>query len=597
MTYIFVIHCIIASLYYSFSMHRVLSHISTFIRHRSLTARVGSGVFLLGLLCAIIVYAQLSVARELGFFRFTGFPGARQYLIVFQNDAERRPTGGFITSYAKLSFHFGLPWITFGDVYDPKLIQPGTTMPDETARRLIEGPQYPGHGFRDGNFDADFSSSAHELIRLYTLGFPEEKIDGVIAINFTAFQNFVAVLPGFSVGGTDLPADLLFAKLEESIQGVDLHDPEALKSRKSILNLLAQQLIWRGLLHPTLLDQGLQKNLQNKHILLWFADGDLEADVLANNWGGTLPGGTASDLFGVIEGNYGGLKSSRYLVRDTTYDVTLGKSEAGQLTAMASARLTLTHRGDNAEPISGYYKGFFRFLTPQDTELTAKQSVREFSNGQHQIFERFIDFNPGESREFALQYRLPSSVVQDDIYRLRLFRQPGGPGEYIRITLKAPQGYLLTDVSPDPALRFTGLENLAVYEGPIVDGVLALKIMPDHTPPGLSWQEFQQGLTKIDLRFNEPLDPTSIASARFTIADANYRNQRTDDVAITAVKFVAPQNIELSLSGVTEECREWYRLTIDGVADKSGNRITDKQVTVVQSLNTQGALCDPEHRL
>jgi len=130
------------------------------------------------------------------------------------------------------------------------------------------------------------------------------------------------------------------------------------------------------------------------------------------------------------------------------------------------------------------------------------------------------------------------------------------------------------------------------------DKDLELKILPDIVPPRLAWQEFiGLNLRTIDLRFNEPLDPDSVATAKFSLADMNYRNHRFDSVDIQRVRFIPPQNIQLNISGVTPECREWYELRFDGVADRHGNILRDQKITVVQWLDEFGRICDAERKL
>ena len=51
--------------------------------------------------------------------QLTGWPGTeRHYLVLFQNNAELRATGGFITAFAQIDLKNGLPAsISFQDVY------------------------------------------------------------------------------------------------------------------------------------------------------------------------------------------------------------------------------------------------------------------------------------------------------------------------------------------------------------------------------------------------------------------------------------------------------------------------------------------------
>lgn len=537
---------------------------------------------------------------DLGLLRLTGFPGGQDYLVIFQNDAERRPTGGFISAYATLKFRLGIPLISFGNVYDERLIEKGTQFPDPIVQELIGGPQYPGHGFRDGNADPDWPTSAKELLRLYRLGYPDAAFDGVIAIDFTAFAGLVDAVGGIHVGDTTFAGDTLFAQMEQEIQTIDLHNPEELAARKGILGQLAKGLIRNLIFSPGKLNDvadSLVRSLRSKHLLFYFTDPELQQRASAHDWAGELPVVTRGDMLALVEGNYGGMKSSRYLLRNTNYDVYLSDTEDGSLVARAELAIEIEHRGDAAEPISGYYKGYWRAYAPLGSVLTSGRHNTIFDDGLRQVVGRVIEMNPDEQREISLNYDLPDSVVQDGVYRLQLVKQPGSAADHIRVTVKAPPGYLFASE------QFDIRENLAVFETQLMeDTELELEILPDTVIPGIAWQEFRgavgaSGLRQIDLRFNEPLSSASVAGASFAMTDKNYRNDRSDSISVQRVEFVAPQNIRLYVSGIREECREWYGLTIDGVADVHSNAIDNREITVVQSINDLGQLCDPERAL
>lgn len=537
-----------------------------------------------------MIFLRLAIGElgELGIFKISGFPAAKNYLVIFQNDAERRPTGGFITSFATLRFRAGIPLFEFGNVYDEKLIQKNSTPPSEIMTELLAGDFYPGHGFRDGNFDADFPTTAKELIRLYELGFPDADFDGVIAIDFTAFENLAKSLNPGLIGAAGL-----FSQIENEVQNIDLHNPKEIDSRKNFLASLAKNLIKKSISHPKKTSQSLLESLNSKHLLFYFRDPEVQKIVENKNWGGVLSQKFGGDFLAINEGNYGGMKSSRYLVRDIFYDVEFTENSKKELIPTANLKIQIAHRGDAAEPISGYYKSFWRIFAPIGSTKNSGKVDQSFDDGFHQVFGEIIKMSPGEQREIELNYDLPAFVMQDGVYKLKLVKQSGSGSDFVRVTVKLPPGFLLT--SDD----FETKENLALYQVMLdSDKELELKILPDEIPPRLAWQEFiGRNLRTIDLRFNEPLDPDSVVSARFSLADMNYRNKRFDSVAIQRVRFIPPQNIQLDISGVTPECREWYELRLDGISDISGNKIIDGKITVVQWIDEFGNNCDSNREL
>ena len=556
-------------------------------------------VSLTGLLVLTIILVKLALGElgQLGILRLSGFPAASDYLIIFQNNAERRPTGGFITSYATLKFRFGIPFLEFGNVYDEKLIQRGSKPPNEIMEQLLAGDSYPGHGFRDGNFDVDFPTTAKELMRLYQLGYPKAEFDGVIALDFTAFENLARSLDPNLVGEAGL-----FSQIENEVQDIDFHNPEQIKTRKNFLASLAKSLLRKSIFHPQKSVHSILASLKSKHVLFYFQNPKIQKIVQTKNWGGILTEKIGGDFLAVNEGNYGGMKSSRYITRDIFYDVEFTQNSQKELTPSANLKISLQHRGDSAEPISGFYKGFWRIFTPIGVQKTTRVKFeKEFDDGFHQVFGKIIKMNPSEESEIALSYDLPDFVVKDGIYRLKLIKQAGSGDDFLRVSVKLPSGYLFADQDLDSTNRdsLEIKENLAVYQTFLSeDKELALKILPDSTPPRLAWQNFVgNNLRTVDLRFNEALDAESVVNAKFELSDMNYRNKRFDPVVIQRVRFIPPQNIRLELSGITPECREWYELRLSGISDEQGNTIQDGKVTVVQWIDELGKNCDPEQKL
>ena len=553
---------------------------------------------------SVCIYSQLGALQQLPLLSFTGFPGSAHYLVIFQNDAERRPTGGFITKYAILSFHFGLPYLSFGDVYEPPLIQAGTLPPDPFIARLLIGEQYPGHGFRDGNTDPDFPTSSRELIRLYHLGYPSTPIDGVISIDFTAFGQLLSgsgALPSIATIDGRFRPDLLFTALESQVQDIDTHSRDDLVNRKNILSSLARSLILHLVLHPGSMQNfadSAAAMLDQKHLQLFSTSSPLQARFAALHWDGALPDPEGGDYLGLIEGNYGGLKNSRYLITTATYQVNFSyDANARTWTPHATFQADIEHHGTYNEPISGYYKSLWRLYVPSGIQHVTGTLDSAYTDGKRQIWTRFIDMQPGESRSLSYAYDLPSSIVQNHHYRLTLPRQSGGDGLPLRVTLTLPAGYYFSESSNIPS-GIHATDHLAVWQGVLThDTIIDLDILPDTTPPRVARQNFIHGLHDIELHYNKPLNSSSITPSNLSITDKNHRDSHTDTVQITSAYLTDPQTIHLTVTGISPTCKEWYTVHMQNIADTQGNTITNKDVTVVSTLTSAGTECDPQGAL
>ena len=106
-----------------------------------------------------------------------------QYLIVFQNNAEIRSSGGFIGSYAvlkiddfeikNLSFNTNILALDrqFSDQYFVKAPAP--------LAKFLKGKSW---ALRDSNYDASFPEAADDILSFYTRE-TGDRVDGIIALN------------------------------------------------------------------------------------------------------------------------------------------------------------------------------------------------------------------------------------------------------------------------------------------------------------------------------------------------------------------------------------------------------------------------------
>ena len=97
-----------------------------------------------------------------------GWEGPRRYLVLTQNPAELRPTGGYTGSYGIIGFDRGrVTERTFRDVFllDFPWDFPYIAPPRELTDYLL-GPNQPWQ-FADANWSPDFPTSAQDALRLY----------------------------------------------------------------------------------------------------------------------------------------------------------------------------------------------------------------------------------------------------------------------------------------------------------------------------------------------------------------------------------------------------------------------------------------------
>ena len=545
-------------------------------------------------LAALFVLAFFLLYQFLGDFGFllfrapslTGFPfGTRTYLVLFQNNYELRPTGGFISNYGVLTFSHGIyTGIDFHDVYGD-IDNHDYVEPPLILSTLLQGNGYDSDNFRDGNYDPDFRLTKDKLIEFYSMSYPDQSVDGVIAVDFSFLEKFVGLYAPVTVDGQTLTQQNLFETLSSLASDVDRHNTEALAERKDIATPLMKTLIGKTLIFPwriheflTLLAQGLNE----KHVLAAFNAGGLEDSFHSRNWDGALPQSDMGDFLAVNEGNYGGMKSDRYITRDVSYDLTVGNQRdvVGNPVVTAKVSVTLTHNGSYNIPLSGDYSGYLRTMIPKSSKIITGGTVTEDRDDVYVLGE-LVHLKPGQSVTYTYSYDLPEYIWNNGTYYLHLHKQPGTDGDYYRVTVHTP-----TDTSLEAPL-FQVHENTATFDAHLTqDTNLSFALVPDDHAPRIISHEVT-AMNQITIVFNEPVNVDSASTPmNYKVVDLDHNDgSPTDEVAVIGAT-VDGAAVILTTSGMTSQEGEYYDVTLQGITDGAGNSInpSPRDVTVVQRL-------------
>ncbi|MBD3270363.1 DUF4012 domain-containing protein [Candidatus Peregrinibacteria bacterium] len=504
------------------------------------------------------------------FHELTGFPfGQKNYLVVFQNNNELRPSGGFISSFATISFTAGIPTeIKIEDVYG-NIDNHEYISPPYPMEELLANEWYQGYSFRDANFYANFPETAEELIKMYQITRPEKEFDGVIAINFSVLENLVEKIGPISVNGITLTKDNLFEKITESVNDVDRHSIEDLENRKSILKPLAFSLLQKIMFNPFLIrntSDVITASLNQKEIQLYFKKPSLQKLAEDRNWGGTWPDQSEGDFLAIVDANLGGMKSNRYINKNINYHVTFTEENLSDKTSPnAELNIKAEHYGIENIPMSGPYTGYLRFY-----KSPSEKNPRDLK----------ISLNPGETITTTESFLLSPDLVSEGEYKLTIPKQSGVDNDFFTIIVELPRGW--QTASSD----FETKENFAIYRGiPQKDLELKLQILPDQNPPRLVKQSNNQ-INKFSLHFNEDLNQSFAKDPlNYQIIDLNINHPEiTDQIVINEIETTT-KDIHIHTSGQTDQNEEHYGILIKGQRDNKGNIFEDRQVTTVQRLN------------
>jgi hypothetical protein len=314
----------------------------------------------------------------------------RRILVAAQNNAELRPTGGFVGSYGIVDVGpAGLELEKYADVY---------TLPDvRGSLPKPHGNHFPKFAFRDANWWLDFPTSARAMLTFWR-EYRQPRVDGIVAVDTVAMRDLLGVLGPVRVPSyaETFTADNLLTRLVYLIEvksgGGD--------GKKAVLVDLANELEKRLLdSSPSELAAAarvLAQAADEKHVQMYFTDPKAQAAVVALGWSGAIspPRGT-TDLLAVSNTmNYAG-KSNMGMRKSLDYSVALRPNGSADTTLV----LRYANTGSWAVP-PGIRSAFRNYLRVQGMPGTVFRPDPENPGGSTMMAEGGL---PTVAREFSVQ--------------------------------------------------------------------------------------------------------------------------------------------------------------------------------------------------
>lgn len=296
-----------------------------------------------------------------------GGQGTRRYLLVFQNENEIRPTGGFMGSFALIEIKDGnIVKLTVppGGTYDLK--GQLDTYLEPPAPLLLANKRWE---FQDSNWFPDFPASAEKMLWFYQ---HSRKItaDGVIAINSSVLERLLSITGPI----TDAKRNITLAQDNaiNTIQTIVETGPEKQANKpKQILTDLAPQFIeyFKNAKPADLLPLlvNLNEALSKKEIQAYFTDTKTERTIQSFGWGGQILSTTPDqDYLMVVNTNIQGQKSDARIKQTISHQAVI--EEDGQI--VDTVVITRSHTGTADERLYGANNiDYVRIYVPAGSKL------------------------------------------------------------------------------------------------------------------------------------------------------------------------------------------------------------------------------------
>jgi hypothetical protein len=401
-----------------------------------------------------------------------GTDSSRTYMVIFQNDKELRPTGGFITAYSIMGVKNGkLEPVSSNDIYNLDNRYKPTIEAPEVLRKYIRGPYTISKGLwlRDMNWSPDFKISM-ETFATEAQKAGVGKVDGVISVDTYVLTYLLDALgeigvPGYGNFSTkiepkcDCPQVIYelesFADVEGPVVWSEndptkiVYAPPNYDNRKKIVGPLMNSIIRNALGQEKgkLKDlfMAAWKSITEKHVLFYLFDENAQKAVEAFNIAGRIED-YDGDYLHINDANLAGRKSNLYVTEEVSQEIEIAKDGTVQKT------LTITYKNPKEQDgwLNSVLPNWTRVYVPKGSELTDSEGFDDKGETTEEfgktVFSGGFELRPLGVKQIVLKYKLPFKVSGHD-YKMLIQKQPGTDSPLYSISLgkNSDEFYLKTD--------------------------------------------------------------------------------------------------------------------------------------------------------
>lgn len=380
----------------------------------------------------------------------------KTYLLLFQNDKELRATGGFLTAYAIFKIKDGKITIDRSDdIYAlDATINDRPKVPPEILTYHKGVNQFY---IRDSNLSPDLVKSIELFNSLYKKSGARVNYDGIIMLDSKILVDMLTIFGDTQAGGLNFSANIvkqcdcpqvlwtLFNVVGEEVGYVK-------ENRKGILGSLMYELFYKAIgFSPSkywgTLVQTMFKNLDEKHIMLYFTDTAIQQSIEKLNFAGRIRA-YDGDYLHINNVNFAGAKSNLFVSESITSKTTSGGNNLKrEVTIEFKNPYPASNCNRNQERIlclNATLRDWIRFYVPQGSKLTefkgSLKTVNTYDELGKTVFEGYLEVPTQGLARAIVTYTLPASI-KDQGYKLLFQKQAGVETQKLRVELNGKALY------------------------------------------------------------------------------------------------------------------------------------------------------------
>lgn len=309
----------------------------------------------------------------------------REYMVLLQNENEIRASGGFIGSYAILSFEGGrLLGFEVKDVYEADGQLKGHVEPPSEIKKYLGEA---GWFMRDANWQASFPSASKD-IQWFLEKETGRKVDGVIGLNLAAVKAVLGVI-----------GEVYVADFKEKVNESNLYEQAEYYSETRFFAGSVQKASFLGGVSKQLMEEiKLAKGAEGQKLIMAVMDlmernevqmalnDKMSSEVLAEaGWDGAVYEGKCNgekcvaDYLYIVESNLGVNKANYFLYRNIERQV-----EIEERAVKNTLKISYENTAKSSAWPGGDYKNYMRIYVPVEAGVL-EVSWSENGSGEKKV--------------------------------------------------------------------------------------------------------------------------------------------------------------------------------------------------------------------
>ncbi len=384
-----------------------------------------------------------------------GYPDQSDFLIMFQNSNELRPTGGFLGTYGILQVKNGeIKRFDTHDIYhmDMPVKDKISVTPPKPIARHLNSNWY----LRDANWSPDWPTSAQKINWFYhkenSLLPPKDQIndfsgefEGVVGVIPQLVIDILGITGPVYVEGQEYNQENFLDLLQYEVEKGYKNDRSSWE-RKEVIGKVLSELKIKFFDLPfsawPRLKRVFSGNVSAGNFLINLNEEYYQNLAKELDWTGEIKK-TKGDYLMSVDSNMGALKTDSVIDRRINYEL-----EKGPNGLFANLKIQYSHNGEINWKISDY-KSYTRVFVPRGSEFISLEGENvSFPAGKKVKIKQdlgktslgvFFSLKAGEIGALNYKYKLPAYLnkkLEQGEYSLYLQKQPGSKISFLKVDIE-----------------------------------------------------------------------------------------------------------------------------------------------------------------